>query len=620
MVTVCHGRPAVPPTSCATAVSRQPATQRRPGRRAVALLAFALLACLLTPAASASAGPAATPPADPLALLAVQQAQLLAFDGAANDYFGYSVALSGETALVGAVGDTVGGNARQGSAYVFVRSGGSWIQQAHLMASDGAAYDNFGHSVALSGETALVGAPDDTIGGNVEQGSVYVFVRSGGSWSQQAQLFAFDGAAGDYFGSSVALSGETALVGAQNDTVGSNTYQGSAYVFVRSGGSWSQQAQLFAFDGAAGDYFGYSVALSGETALVGARADTVGSNTLQGSAYVFARSGTGWSQQAKLLAGDGAAGDYFGYSVALSGWTALVGAHFDTVGSNARQGSAYVFQLDTTPPLTTASGLPAGWSRAPVTLTLSAADDPGGSGMTGGLAKTEYQIDSGAWTTGTSCTISGDAIHTIGYRSTDAAGNTEAAKSATVKIDGTPPATTASGLDGLWHNNAVTVGLTGNDALSGPAGTSYSLDGGAAVPYTGSLTISTPGNHTLSYFSTDVAGNVEAAKSATVKIDTGKPTSTATRNVSVKKGKKARLSFRVSDPAPSCGAARVTITIKLKKKTVKTIKIANVATNKARSYAFKVTLKKGSYSWTVKATDIAGNVGKLSAARKLTVR
>ena len=117
-----------------------------------------------------------------------------------------------------------------------------------------------------------------------------------------------------------------------------------------------------------------------------------------------------------------------------------------------------------------------------------------------------------------------------------------------------------------------------------------------------------------------MAGNVETAKSATVKIDTGKPTSTATRNVTVKKGKKAKLSFRVSDPAPSCGAASVTITIKLKGKTVKTIKIANVATNKARSYTFKVTLKKGSYRWTVKATDIAGNTGKVSAAKKLTVR
>ena len=284
MVTVRHGRSAVPPASRVTAVSHQPATRRKPGRRAVALLALALLVCLLAPAASASAGPAATPPADPLALLAVQQAQLLAFDGAAGDYFGYSVALSGETALVGAPWGTVGSNVEQGSAYVFVRSGAGWIQQAKLLATDGAAYDNFGYSVALSGETALVGAP----GGNAEQGSAWVFTRSGADWSQQAHLTASDGAAGDWFGYRVAISSDTALVGSPQQTVGGNADQGSAYVFTRSGASWSQQAHLTASDGAAHDYyFGNSVAISGETALVGAPGDTVGSNTLQGSAYVL---------------------------------------------------------------------------------------------------------------------------------------------------------------------------------------------------------------------------------------------------------------------------------------------------------------------------------------------
>jgi len=272
-----------------------------------------------------------------------QQTRLTASDGAADDYFGISVALSGDTALAGAYWDDVGANSDQGSAYVFTRSGTTWSEQAHLTASDGAAYDYFGRSVALSGDTALVGAYSDDVGANDNQGSAYVFTRSGTTWSLQQKLTASDGAASDHFGHSVALSGDTALVGAYYDDVGANTDQGSAYVFTRSGTTWSEQAHLTALDGAAWDNFGFSVALSGDTALVGAYGDNVGANLDQGSAYVFTRSGTTWSEQAHLTASDGAAVDNFGFSVALSGDTALVGADSDDVGANLDQGSAYVF-------------------------------------------------------------------------------------------------------------------------------------------------------------------------------------------------------------------------------------------------------------------------------------
>ncbi|MDO8749562.1 MAG: prepilin-type N-terminal cleavage/methylation domain-containing protein [Dehalococcoidia bacterium] len=272
-----------------------------------------------------------------------QQAKLTASDGAAHDHFGLSVAISGDTAVVGANGADVGGNTAQGSAYVYVRSGGAWSQQAKLTASDGAARDEFGLSVAISGDTAVVGAYSADVGSNGNQGSAYVFVRSGGAWTQQAKLAASDGAVSDWFGFSVAISGDTAVVAAKTDDVGSNADQGSAYVFVRSGTTWSQQAKLTASDGAAEDYFGVSVAISGDTAVVGAYWDDVGSNTEQGSAYLFLRSGGAWSQQAKLTASDGAVSDYFGVSVAISGDTAVVGAHGDDVGSNTDQGSAYVF-------------------------------------------------------------------------------------------------------------------------------------------------------------------------------------------------------------------------------------------------------------------------------------
>jgi hypothetical protein len=269
-----------------------------------------------------------------------QQAELTSADGTAQDWFGSSVSLYGTTALVGAPDRGAGSNYQRGAAYVFTESGGTWSQQAELTAADGAAGDFFGCSVSLYGTTALVGAPSHKVGSNSGQGTAYVFTESGGTWSQQAELTAAHGAAGDFFGTSVSLYGTTALVGATWHTVGSNSDQGTAYVLTESGGTWSQQAELTAADGAAGDAFGASVSLYGTTALVGAPQHTVGSNSWQGAAYVFTRPGGTWSQQAELTAADGAAKNFFGSSVSLYGTTALVGAPYSKVGY---QGAAYVF-------------------------------------------------------------------------------------------------------------------------------------------------------------------------------------------------------------------------------------------------------------------------------------
>jgi hypothetical protein len=262
-----------------------------------------------------------------------QQAELAAGDATQLDSFGLSVALSGDggTALVGADGK----NASTGAAYVFVRNGTTWTQQAELTAGDAAQRDYFGFSTALSqdGSTALVGAFEK----NASIGAAYVFVRSGTTWTQQAELTAGDATLGNRFGSAAALAGDgsTALVGAGSK----NTGTGAAYVFVRSGTTWTQQAELTAGDAAQHDYFGFSAALSrdGGTALVGAE----DKNTSSGAAYVFVLSGTTWTQQAELTAGDAAQGDTFGSAVALAGngRTALVGA----LGKNSYTGAAYVF-------------------------------------------------------------------------------------------------------------------------------------------------------------------------------------------------------------------------------------------------------------------------------------
>ncbi|MEO7730647.1 MAG: FG-GAP repeat protein, partial [Kofleriaceae bacterium] len=263
-----------------------------------------------------------------------QQAKLTAGDAASNDQLGMSVAVAGDTAVVGTVNENEHGD-RAGAAYVFARAGTAWTQQAKLTAADGAEADQFGISVAVSGDTAVVGAwGDDDLGAS--SGSAYVFVRAGTSWSQQAKLNAADGAAIDEVGVSVAVDGDTALIGAVF-----HEDRGAAFVFVRAGTSWSQQAELTADDAAQGDNFGDAVALVGNTALIGAPSDS-DLGAASGSAYVFARTGTSWSQQAKLTASDGASVDLFGVSVALSGTTAVVGAlGNDQRGSSA--GAAYVF-------------------------------------------------------------------------------------------------------------------------------------------------------------------------------------------------------------------------------------------------------------------------------------
>jgi hypothetical protein len=190
----------------------------------------------------------------------------------------------------------------------------------------------------------VIGAFLDDVGANTDQGSAYIFVRAGTTWTQQAKFIASDGAAGDFFGYSVSISGDYAVIGAYVDDVGANSNQGSAYVFMRSGTTWAQQAKLIASDGAAGDYFGSSVSISGDYVVIGARGDDIGANYDQGSAYVFVRSGTTWTQQAKLTTSDGAAGDQFGNSVSISGDYVVIGAQSDDTVTNSNQGSACVFR------------------------------------------------------------------------------------------------------------------------------------------------------------------------------------------------------------------------------------------------------------------------------------
>ncbi len=277
------------------------------------------------------------------ALGQAELAKLLAPDGGLEDYFGHAAAISGTTAVVAMQYDDDSGE-NTGAVYVFQREDSQWTQQAKLTAADAGPSDLFGASVAIEGDTIVVGAPEDddeTFGPN--SGSAYVFRFDGESWVQQGKLIAADAAADALFGKSVAISGDTVVIG----TVGydlTTEYAGSAYVFHSDGSKWTQQAKLFVDDGADADLFGLSVATDGDVALIAAPYDDEGGRE-SGSVYVFRRDGKEWTQEQKLIAADAEPRDYFGWSVAIDGETVLIGASRDD-DRGEDSGSAYVFRHD----------------------------------------------------------------------------------------------------------------------------------------------------------------------------------------------------------------------------------------------------------------------------------
>ena len=265
-----------------------------------------------------------------------QQQKLLPSIPAAGDQYGWSIALNGDTVVVGVPFDDMNGLNDVGSAYVYTRSGTLWTEQQYLVASDGAEGDQFGWRVSVWGDTLAVGAPFDDVVTPSDQGSAYVFVRSGSTWTEQQRVSPADGAAGDNFGNGVAVYGDTLVAGAPGDDTTAGAGAGSAYVFVRSGITWSQQQKLEASDAAPGDSFGHAVALEGDTAAVGAPDET----NSEGAVYVYVRAGTTWTEQQKLTGSDSAPNDNFGSSVSLSGDTLLSGAPFN--GTITGAGYVYV--------------------------------------------------------------------------------------------------------------------------------------------------------------------------------------------------------------------------------------------------------------------------------------
>ena len=364
--------------------------------------------------------------------------RLLAPDGAANDELGDAVDVEGDTAVLGAREH----NGGRGAVYVFTRVGDGWLNTAKLTASDAAAGDGLGDSVAIEGDTIVAGANTDDVGGHANAGSVYTFARTGAAVRvQTAKLTAADGEDNDFLGSSVAIDGDTIVAGATADDIGLNTAQGSVYTFSRAGApARNQTAKLTAGDGAMGDRLGGSVAVDGDTIVAGAASDTVGANTGQGSAYTFATTGpAARTETAKLLAGDGDTDDDFGRSVGLAGETIAVATPEDDIGGNSNQGSAFTFAR---------SGAPARTETAK--LTTSDAD-------LGDLLGQDVDIQGETIAVGACCDdiaglVNAGSVYT--FSRTGAGSRTEVAKLS---------ATDASAQDQL----GISVAIDGNTVVAG---------------------------------------------------------------------------------------------------------------------------------------------------------
>ncbi len=264
--------------------------------------------------------------------------------GAADDHYGYKVAISGDFAIVGTPFDDVAANADQGSASFYHFNGTSWDLMQKITEAGGVAGDVFGACVSISGDYAIVGIPGDDIGANTDQGSAIIYHYNGTSWVMTQKITDNNGAATDYFGISASMDGNFLIVGANADDFGAQTDQGSACIFQNIGGTWTLKQKIFDISGLKNDNFGQSVSISGSNLIVGEPGDDVGANADQGSVLFYYYNGTNWIMRTKLNQ-QGQADDEFGFSVSISGNNAVIGCPlFDYLVVDG--GAAFVYHLN----------------------------------------------------------------------------------------------------------------------------------------------------------------------------------------------------------------------------------------------------------------------------------
>lgn len=458
----------------------------------------------------------------------------------AGGEFGSTVAISGETIVIGAPGTRVGNRNKQGQAYIFVKPGGGWASTASATArlsdGNGSANDKFGFAVAIDGDTVVIGTPN----ASQRKGEVHVYVKPGGGWTTSATPDAIlsdqDSAIGDQLGFTVGISGDSVVAGAYAHNIGSKANQGAAYVFVRSGGAWvttdTPTAKLTASDGKASDQFGNVVAIDGSIIVIGAWLKDVGSRTDQGAAYLFLKPGGGWTsmtESALLLASDGRNSDTFGVWVDIKGNKVIVGANLDDDGANRNEGSVYVFAK----PIT-------GWTAMTETAKLNAAE--GRSGDAFGFATA----------------ISGDIV-VVGAPNDDVGSNSQQGSAAVFNTATLPPAISA-----LLSVGEIGASYNASIAISGGSPPFQVMDNGSLPP---GLSVNNNG------------------------IITGTPAADA---------KTGPVTFVVTDQNSATATRTVELTI-VKAVTIATKSLARGKVGKRYKASLKAGGGKAPYTWSISA-------------------
>jgi hypothetical protein len=278
---------------------------------------------------------------------AVEQTFITPYPENPGAKFGNSIAYSRDTVAVGSRNDSISLSAGNlyavGAVYVYVRDSGTWVQQARLTPKYPQTGENFGVSIAIYNDTIVVGASGRDLGNKTDVGVVYVFTRNGDEWVQQARIEPVDGEESDYFGAAVAISGDRLVVGAEGRDIGAITDAGKVYTFYRSGGKWIEKQSFTAPSPVADSSFGYALALEGARLVVGAPSEMG-----IGAAYIFYRTGGTWTEEIKIQPDDDKFGDRFGTSVAIDRGMVVVGAPYADpnpgTGPVINGGAVYVFR------------------------------------------------------------------------------------------------------------------------------------------------------------------------------------------------------------------------------------------------------------------------------------
>ena len=533
--------------------------------------------------------------------------------------FGERVALSGDSLLVGAPFVKVGTKRWAGVAYAYQRSGATWTKVGRLVAKDGGEDDYFGCDIEVDGSRAVLGAYMDDTSDGVNHGSAYVFVRSGETWTQEAKLNVVDEDRGPQIGSAVAISATTVALAGERAA----DERGAVYVFVRSDGVWKQQTRLVARDAILGDYAGYDLALSDDRILVTSRGSysSTASWINRGVVYLYERSGSTWRQMMRFA--PSSTERYMGYggSVAIAGPDLFITAPNEGINTDGyRTGRVHVFSPYITEP---GIGLTIDAAHGLLVNDLNGSPTPGTLTATLLTVPSHGQLQLATDGSFTYTPVQGFVgVDTFTYAAT--CGEWQSAPGlVSVNVrDANAPSISPTDLPIGWINTPITVTLAAPASASDMASIDYKkVTAGRWIRYIKPFTVSSQGASNYATRARDVFGNVNTAGRFTVRVDTKKPTPRAAYAASGAYHGKMTFRYKIVDPRPGSPTANVTIIVKnAAGHSMGDVVLKGKTVNKLVSSTVSCWLRRGTYKFYVAATDRAGNQQTKLATNKLVIK